>query len=299
MDNKKENQEHNSKNWYDKSYKWLLLIPVLLFIFSIVYLINFNSKNGDIFYKDVSLTGGTSITVFDGDANIADVEKLLLVSFNDVHTRAISDIKTGRQEGFFVESKAEAEVLKVELEKILGYKLDNNNSSIEFSGSSLSSGFYTQLRWALLIAFGLMTLVIFLIFKTPVRSLSIVFAGLGDIIMTICVIDLMEMQLSAAGIVALLMLIGYAVDVDILLTTRVFKNTEGTLNERIWDAFKTGITMTITAMASVSVALIFTHSFSPVLSQTFTIILIGLGFDMINCWIMNASILKWYMEGKK
>jgi preprotein translocase subunit SecF len=117
--------------------------------------------------------------------------------------------------------------------------------------------------------------------------------------MTICVIDLMEMQLSAAGIVALLMLIGYAVDVDILLTTRVFKNTEGTLNERIWDAFKTGITMTITAMASVSVALIFTHSFSPVLSQTFTIILIGLGFDMINCWIMNASILKWYMEGKK
>lgn len=270
-----------------------------MLIFSIVYLINFNSKNGDIFYKDVSLTGGTTITVFDENVNIDEIEVSLKTSFPDVHARGISDIRTGKQEGFFVETKAEPEIIKVELEKVLGYELNNDNSSIEFSGSTLSSGFYKQLRLALLIAFALMTLVVFAIFRTPVRSLSIVIAGLSDIIMTICVIDLMGMQLSAAGIVALLMLIGYSVDVDILLTTRVFKGHEGTLNERIYDAFKTGMTMTITAIAAVGVALIFTHSFSPVLSQMFTIILIGLGFDIINCWISNASILKWYMEGKK
>ncbi|MEK6910257.1 MAG: protein translocase subunit SecF [Nanoarchaeota archaeon] len=300
MDTYQEKQQsHSNKNWYDKSYKWLLIIPALMLIFSIVYLINFNSKNGDIFYKDVSLTGGTTITVFDENVNIDEIEVSLKTSFPDVHARGISDIRTGKQEGFFVETKAEPEIIKVELEKVLGYELNNDNSSIEFSGSTLSSGFYKQLRLALLIAFALMTLVVFAIFRTPVRSLSIVIAGLSDIIMTICVIDLMGMQLSAAGIVALLMLIGYSVDVDILLTTRVFKGHEGTLNERIYDAFKTGMTMTITAIAAVGVALIFTHSFSPVLSQMFTIILIGLGFDIINCWISNASILKWYMEGKK
>ncbi|MDO8564314.1 MAG: protein translocase subunit SecF [Nanoarchaeota archaeon] len=300
MDTKQEHQQqnHSSKNWYDKSYKWLLIIPALMLIFSIVYLINFNSKNGDIFYKDVSLTGGTTITVFDENVNIDEIEVSLKTSFPDIHARGISDIRTGKQEGFFVETKAEAEIIKAELESVLGYELNNDNSSIEFSGSTLSSGFYKQLRLALLIAFALMTLVVFAIFRTPVRSLSIVIAGLSDIIMTICVIDLLGMQLSAAGIVALLMLIGYSVDVDILLTTRVFKSNEGTLNERIYDAFKTGMTMTITAIAAVGVALIFTHSFSPVLSQMFTIILIGLGFDIINCWITNASILKWYMEGK-
>jgi preprotein translocase subunit SecF len=116
--------------------------------------------------------------------------------------------------------------------------------------------------------------------------------------MTIVVLDIMKVQLSTAGIVALLMLIGYSVDVDILLTSRVVRSKEGTLNERIFGAFKTGITMTLTVIAATGMALIFMHSTSPVLSQMFTIILIGLGFDIFNCWITNASILKWYMEAK-
>ncbi len=299
MDKNQENQQnHVSKNWYDKSYKWLLIIPALMLIFSIIYLINFNSKNGDIFYKDVSLTGGTTITVFDENVNIDEIESLVQLTFPDSHARAISDIRTGKQEGFFVESKVEANLLKAELEKILGYVLDNENSSIEFSGATLSAGFYKQLKFAIIIAFGLMTLVVFSIFRNVVRSLSIVLAGLSDIIMTICVIDLMGMQLSAAGIVALLMIIGYSVDVDILLTTRVFKGEGGSVNEKIWDAFKTGITMTLTSMAAVGVGLIFTYSFSQVLAQMFSIILIGLCFDILNCWIMNASILKWYLEVK-
>lgn len=299
MEQKQEQQQHhNGKNWYDRSYKWMLIVPVLILLFSIIYLISFNSKNGDIFYKDVSLTGGTTITVFDGNANIDTIKSGLKADFSDVNVRGISDIRTGKQEGFSVETKSEANVIKTALEKILGYTLNSDNSSTEFSGSALSSGFYQQLRLALIIAFALMTLVVFSIFRTLVRSLSIVIAGLSDIIMTICIIDIMGMQLSAAGIVALLMLIGYSVDVDILLTTRVFKSNEGSLNERIWGAFKTGITMTLTAMAAVGVALIFTYSFSAVLAQMFTIILIGLGFDIINCWVTNASILKWYMEGK-
>jgi preprotein translocase subunit SecF len=94
------------------------------------------------------------------------------------------------------------------------------------------------------------------------------------------------------------MLIGYSVDADILLTTRVIRHKEGTLNERIWGAFKTGITMTLTAIVAVGIALIFTYSLSPILAQMFTIILIGLCFDILNCWITNASILKWYGEAK-
>jgi len=292
-------QDEMGKNWYDKSYKWLLIIPILLFLFSIVYLFNFYQTNGDLIYKDVSLTGGTTVTVFDSSVNLNDIENALKSEFADIHVRGISDIRTGKLEGFYVETKANVEQIKPALEKYLGYALDGDNSSIEFSGSSISSGFYSQLKIAILLAFFLMAVVIFLIFRTPIRSLSIIIAGLGDIIMTIVVIDIFNIQLSAAGIVALLMLIGYSVDVDILLTTRVFKSTEGSLNHRIYNAFKTGITMTLTAIAAMAIALIFTHSFSPVLSQMFTIILIGLGFDILNCWITNASILKWYMEVKK
>ena len=95
------------------------------------------------------------------------------------------------------------------------------------------------------------------------------------------------------------MLIGYSVDTDILLTTRMIKRDEGSLNERLFGAFKTGTTMTLTSLFAVLFALVVVKSFSSVLSQIFTILAIGLGFDLLNTWITNASILKWYISKKK
>lgn len=292
-------QENHTKNWYDKNYKLMLILPAVLLVFSIFYLFNFYSHNGDVIYKDVSLTGGTTISVFDSEANVQEIKDSLEGEFPDLVARSISDIRTGRQHGFFLESKADAETLKNALEKQLGYKLTAENSSIEFTGSSLSSGFYQQLRVAILISFLLMALTVFIIFKTPIRSLSVIVAAFLDIMFTIVVLDLFEVQMSTAGIVALLMLIGYAVDTDILVTTRVVLDREGKLNQRILGAFKTGITMTLTAMAAIATSLIIMYGFSDTLRQMFIIILIGLGFDIINTWITNTSILKWYMEAKK
>jgi len=285
------------KNWYDKSYKLLLILPAILFLASLVYLFQFYQANGDIIYKDVSLTGGTTITVYE-KADIQKVAQDLRVQFPDVVVNSIADLRTGEQLGFFVETTSAAETVKPALETYLGHPLTSDNSSIEFTGSAISSSFYQQLRIAVIASFILMALVVFLIFRTPIRSLSIIIAGLMDIIMTIVVLDILGTRLSSAGIVALLMLIGYSVDADILLTTRAVKNKEGTINERIYDAFKTGMTMTLTAIAAIGVALIFTHSLSSVLSQMFTIILIGLCFDIFNCWVTNASLLKWYAEVK-
>ena len=60
----------------------------------------------------------------------------------------------------------------------------------------------------------------------------------------------------------------------------------------------TGITMTLTSIIAISVALFIVQSVSNVLTQIFTILIIGLAFDIINTWITNVSILKWHLEGK-
>ena len=143
-----------------------------------------------------------------------------------------------------------------------------------------------------------MALVVFLIFRTFVPSAAVIFAALADITMTLFVVDIFGITLSVAGIVSFLMLIGYSVDTDILLTTRVLNGKEGSVNERIYGAFKTGMTMTLTAIAAISVSLFFVYSASGTLRQMFTIILIGLFFDIINTWLTNASIIKWYAEKK-
>jgi len=139
-----------------------------------------------------------------------------------------------------------------------------------------------------------MSVTVFIIFRKIVPSVAIIISAFADIVMTLAVVDFLGMKISSAGIVAFLMLIGYSVDTDILLTNRVLKNHEGSLNARLYRAFKTGMTMTLTSIVVVLVSLIVSNSFSVVLSQIFAVVSIGLFFDMLNTWVTNVSLLKWY-----
>jgi preprotein translocase subunit SecF len=291
-----------SKNWHDRNYKKLLLIPAILLVFSIAYLIQFNATNGDFIKKDVSLTGGTSLTVFD-KVNIGELEEFLTDKLEDLSIREMYEITTGEQKGFTVEtvSNAEDTIKYVEefLEKDLVLSGEEANANLVTTGSSFSQGFYKQLLVAILIAFFFMALVVFILFKKWAPSTAVIISAFADITMTLVVFNIFGMKMSTAGIVAFLMLIGYSVDTDVLLTTRMIKRNEGTLNQRIVGAMKTGMTMTLTSFFALLAALFVVKSFSAELTQIFTVLVIGLGFDLLNTWITNVSILKWYVEAKK
>jgi len=293
-----QNQEHHKRNWHDKYYKKLLLIPLTLLVFSIIYLGVFYSQHNDIFLKDISLTGGTSATI-NGKLDIAPLEKELLAKFGEVNVRVISDLITGEQLATIIETTANAEDTKAFLQEYLGYELTEENSSFEFSESSFTKDLYRQLMLALGLAFLLMTIVVFILFRNFVPSFTVVSCVLIDMIMTITLVDILGIKVSTGGIIAFLMLIGYSVDTDILLTNRILKRHEGTLNEKIMGAFKTGITMTLTSLFAIVASLLVVKSFSAVLTQIFLIISIGLFFDIINTWITNVSILKWYVHKKE
>jgi preprotein translocase subunit SecF len=378
----------HQKNWYDRSYKWILILPLLLLIISVVYLYQFNSANGDLIRKDVSLTGGTTISLFDSNVDSASLKSELATKFPDVDTRGISDIQSGKQIGIIVSTAAGIDEVKPFLESYLGYSLTSENSSVEFTKATVSAGFYSQLKNSIIAAFLLMACVVFLRFAQskkmkavtlmlsalgvgialsevpelknimifavliglvyglwkgekdknknywllgtaviswillsvyPVQwllipllvglsyiyitnsmpSFMVILCAFADIVMTVAIVDYAGMTLSLAGIIAFLMLIGYSVDTDILMTSRLLHEKEGTKNQRLGGAFKTGIMMTLTAIAAVGISLIIVGKISATLDQIFTIILIGLVLDIFNTWITNASLLKWYMEVKK
>jgi preprotein translocase subunit SecF len=285
-------------NFHDKNYKKLLLIPLILIVFSLIYMVSFYSQNGDIIRKDISLKGGTSVTI-NGEFNAEEIRQALSGELEELNTREIYDLITREQIAIIIETTSSDEQAELVLENYLGYELTGENSSFTFTGSSLSENFYKQLLIAILIAFLFMAIVVFIIFRTPAPSVAVILSAFADILMTLVVVNLLGIKVSSAGIIAFLMLIGYSVDTDILLTTRMLKRDEGSLNERLFGAFKTGTTMTLTSLFAVLFALIVVKSFSPVLSQIFTILAIGLGFDLLNTWITNASILKWYISKKK
>jgi len=286
-------------NFHDKYYKLLLLIPLILVILSFVYMGVFYSNNGDFIKKDISLTGGTSVTIYE-KVDLEDLEQVLSSQLTDLNIREVYDLTTREQKAVIIETTTEGDEAKQILEEYLGYELNvGENSDFEFTGSILSESFYKQLLIAILIAFVFMAIVVFIIFRTAIPSAAVIISAFADILMTLVVINMLGIKVSTAGIVAFLMLIGYSVDTDILLTTRILKRREGSLNQRIFGSFKTGITMTLTSLLAMFIALMVVKSFSAVLAQIFTVIVIGLGFDLLNTWITNVSILKWYARSKK
>ncbi len=384
----KQIQPSTVKSWYDKYYFILMVIPVIIMVLSLVYLGVFYSKNNSLIYKDVSLSGGTTITL-NGEFNTDDVELALKEKFPDIVTRKLTDLRTGKQLAFIIESSSSPEEIQPELEKILGYKLTEQNSSIEFTGPALSQSFYNELLKLIFISFVLMAMVIFLIFGEsklakslsialsfgalrltfPNRtfilvllvltgiislaysyfkakskkdyvymiisaiillliiflpnytiiypiiyflililllfyfveslpSIAVIFAAFCDIVLALAVVNLMGIRLSAAGIAAFLMLIGYSVDTDILLTSRALQR-EDTLNKRIYRAFKTGILMTLTALAAILPAFFIVTGLPDSFRQIFLILAIGLGADIFNTWLTNAGIIKWYIQRRE
>ena len=381
-------QQETKKNWLDRYYKILMAIPIILTLLCLVYLGYFYSENNDFIIKDVSLSGGTTITLQADKVTISfeELGNALKQKYEDVSLRKLTDMRSGESIAYVIESSEEPENLKLDIESILGEKLTTENSSVEFTGPGLSSNFYNQLVKALFAAFILMSLVIFflfgdskklkidsailtlvvikLIFNMPFidtlasiiifclffyslylskskkgfilpilgalifiiafflpylttaflillsisllalylifspPSIAVMFAAFSDIVIPLAIIDYFGIRLSAAGISAFLMLVGYSVDTDILLTTRALKNSEGHLNSRLYRAFKTGILMTITALFAVLPAFFIVTGLPDAFRQIFLILALGLGADIVNTWMTNIGIIKWYCNRK-
>ena len=286
-----------NKSWYDKWYKIMLIPPVLLLIVALVYLVSFHNSHNDFLLRDPSLAGGTTITL-QGDYNLEEIESGLKPEFPDVQIRSIGDLTTGKHIALIISSSSEPEPFKLAIENLLKVTLTSENSTIEFNGPTLGNNFYKQLVIAIIVSFCLMSLVVFFLFRTFIPSIAVIFAAFADIVMSLALIDYLGIKLSAAGIAAFLMLIGYSVDTDILLTTRVLKKRIGSLNERIYSSFKTGIFMTITALLAVLPAFFLVTGLPDSFRQIFLILALGLSADILNTWLTNASILKWYADKK-
>jgi preprotein translocase subunit SecF len=287
------------KEIYNKHYKKAFFIPILLVFIAILIIGNHYHNTGDFIDKDVSLKGGITATVSTSQ-KFPDLEQFLETTFPeaDLRVRTLSEFGTEEQIGILIEiTDVDDKVLSAALEDKLGFELTQDNFSLEIVGSSLGESFYKQMLTAMLLAFLFMGIVVLITFRSIIPSIAVVFAAFSDIVVTVAVLNLLGMQLSTAGIAALLMLIGYSIDTDILLTTKVLKGKKiGNVTERLVSGAKTGLTMTITTIIALTTG--YFISTSLVIKQMFIIIIIGLIFDIIATYLMNAGLLVWYARRK-
>lgn len=286
--------------FFDRHYHKLQIIPLLIVLLAIGYNAYFATQHGDFVRKGVSLAGGTAVSVATTQSvDVRELEATLLTSFPqaDISVRILRSGQT--QTGVSIEA-ANIAASPTDAENALVSKLKElfpgASLSVETTGPSLGEAFFVQTLYAVLAAFVLMALVVFLSFRTFYPSLAVVFAGFSTVVSTLAVFNILGFQLSTAGVAAFLMLIGYSIDTDILLSTRVLRRN-GEFMDNVWSAAKTGLTMQCTTAIAVTIVLVFSNN--PVFTQIMTIILIGMFFDVLYTWIQNAAILKWFVERRE
>lgn len=285
-------------SFYARYYRILMLIPIVLFVLAVGQISFQYATTGDFLNRGVTLSGGITIVVNEPiEMSVADVRDMIAQQFpaKDIVVREMRE--RGQSIGLVIESDAQTEEQRDDLlrfvDTIYGTSIDSNKISVESTGAALGEQFFRQILLALILAFVFMGVVVFIIFRTFVPSMAVILATLIDIVVTLAVVNVLEIKLSSAGIAAFLMLVGYSVDTDILLSTRVLKRKEGSLDERILGAVKTGSMMTVTTLVALMTALLVTDS--GVITQIMTILIIGLIVDLITTWTLNVGMLRWYV----
>lgn len=171
-----------------------------------------------------------------------------------------------------------------------GYEIES------IQGRSAQFGAESQ-RQALIgvgLAFIGMSVLVFLMFRTFVPSIAVVASAFSDIVIPLALMNLFGIELSLGTVAALLMIIGYSVDSDLLLNNHVLRRRGG-FYESTYRAMRTGVTMTVTSIAAMTAMTVMAAFFGIELLQDIGLVLVfGLTADLLNTYMMNVSLLRYY-----
>jgi preprotein translocase subunit SecF len=270
----------------------LLAIPLAILAVSLVILLVSFMSSGSPVNLGMEFQGGTQISVETADSP-AKLEEMY----------SSYDITDVRQAGSRV--IMQFGVMDNEQQRQLENDITSRYSNVQIQqvGPIYGRDLQVQAVRALIISFIGMSLVAFLLFRTLIPSFAIILSAFSDIVIAAAFMKVAGIELSLGTLAALLMLIGYSVDSDVLLTNRVLKR-RGTIEEKISRAMQTGITMTTTTLAALAVMyIVSTYSYLVIpsftqitlLSQISIVLIAGLIADMMNTWLLNTGILRWYV----
>lgn len=271
------------------SYKTLIIIPFIIALLSL----SFVTIHG--FDYGIDLKGGSQADlVLQDSVTGGDIENLLKTNLHATEVKILNS--NNKEITIETDTSSNATAFTDAL------KGKAKVSTFNTIGPILSEEAMGQIYLALAFAFIFMAATVFIVFREPVPSIGVILAALFDIIIAIGGMSLFKIPLSIASVGALLMLIGYSVDTDILLTTRLLKRKEGTVIERAKAAMKTGLTMSLAAIVAMLILYLSTVIFMPkatTLSNISAVLIIGLCGDIITTWLMNLGILRWYIEKRQ
>ena len=205
----------NSNYQFMNIRNMMLYISASFVIISLLLLI-FKGLNLGIDFK-----GGTLIEVRTQNSDISELRKILNYTFNDVSLQEFGDSETIiiRLQN---ESNLESITTINKVKELISDKISEFRRS-EFVGPTISE----ELLWKGLqaISFALLAILIYIWFRFEWQfGISILLALIHDVLITLGILTILEIDFSLSSIAAMLTIVGYSVNDSVVIFDRVREN---------------------------------------------------------------------------
>ncbi|MFB6252397.1 MAG: protein translocase subunit SecF [Halobellus sp.] len=270
----------------------LAAIPLVVLVVALVVIGGWYVMTGSPVNQGIAFTGGTEVQVaIDGPQSAAEEQIRSAFSEEPETIRSVP-----AQSVYVVTFQSEAGSDGISAAALERQAQDAGLDVRSVSSVSASFGANTQVLalGGLGVAFLGMSILVFAMFRVFVPSIAVVLSAFSDIAIPLALMNVLGIELSLGTVAALLMLIGYSVDSDILLNNHVLRRS-GDFYESTYRAMRTGVTMTLTSISAMVVMTVTATLFGiQLLAAIGTVLVFGLAADLMNTYLLNLSLLRWY-----
>jgi preprotein translocase subunit SecF len=265
------------------SNRQLVAVPVAVLALALAVIAGFYVLTGSPVGLGIAFTGGTELQIVTTDSP-ADIRTTF-----DAEVSSVQPISS--QENTFIVTFQSTDTGALESQaQSAGYGVE----SVQGRSASFGASSQIQALTGIAVAFVGMSLLVFALFRTFVPSIAVVLSAFSDIMIPVALMNLFGIELSLGTVAALLMLIGYSVDSDLLLNNHILRRRGG-FYESTYRAMRTGVTMTLTSIAAMTVMTITAFLFGiPLLPSIGIILVFGLTADLMNTYMLNVTLLRYY-----
>lgn len=263
------------------NWKALAFVPLFFVVIAVMILANNLAETGSVISRDVELSGGKQISFEIKGGNVDALKNAFPYAKFNVAEGAVKTLLA--EMPFDSDENVIISYVKANFET-------EGEPSVRNIGPALGGVFWQQTQVAFAVALLMMSLLVFILYRSLVPSVLIIVSAVSDIIIIIAILSIVGIDFSLPILGAILMILGYGTDNNILLTSHMLKFKTVALK----DVFRTSVMMYATTVcALVSIYLV---SGSFVLQQIALTLLIGLFVDMPVTWLTNAGLLRMWLE---
>lgn len=299
------------KTWFDKHYMKTLAVPIILFLIACFSFGYHYKTTGDWFDRGIEFGGGTIVTLDWNPAwgsvqNPRALEQELSTNLGiEVSVQELREYTGGATMALVVESGSEFNSSQLTgavteaVEKTLpsGATIMEEDYSVRYVKPALGSAFFSSAMKQIAIAFVLLGIVVFFVFKSPMVSVITLSCAFLNLFEAFALINILGLKLSSGTFTALLGIIAYSVDDNVLIATKLLKNKNKKPIDNAYEGVKTSA-MIATAFI-VALLVLYLMSSVPIIRDIAFVLMFGEIVDLLNTWFQNLPLLMWYVKDKE